>query len=288
MNLVKKEERMRWMNRQEQMWQDRRHHFVRRCMRERCPLLLGLLVLCSAGGAVAAQVPSAAPAVSELKQARAELAAKRYAAAKQLFADVVREHPEMIDAELGLGDAELGLHEYETAELQYRKVVAQQPGLWAAHKNLVIVEAALGRWEEFDRERAVLRGARERGAPGISARESDIIDTFDLAGGHWIVREYYEPMGRSLTRYNFEQFTPDGRVHEYISLESASAAAHAQAGGQIIIGRDPGAVAIRDYALNFYTLHGHGTIVTYPHGEPSYEQVRAAVRRWLRIQQSRR
>jgi tetratricopeptide (TPR) repeat protein len=267
------------MNRQDVPEQAQRHRSAPHRMRR-----WSMLLACSAA---VAQMPASAPSTPTLKQARIELAAKHFAAAKQLFAAAAREHPDSIDAELGLGDAELGLHEYETAELQYRKVVSQQPELWAAHKNLVIVEAALGRWEEFDRERAVLRGARERGAPGISARESDIIDTFDFAGGHWIVREYYEPVGRSLTRYNFEQFTPDGRVHEYISLESASAAAHAQAGGQVIIGRDPGRVAIHDYALNFYTLHGHGTIATYPHGEPSYEQVRAAVRRWLRLDHPR-
>ena len=33
-----------------------------------------------------------------------------------------------------------------------------------------------------------------------------------------------EPVGRSLTRYNFESFSPDGSVREYISLESAGAA----------------------------------------------------------------
>ena len=58
--------------------------------------------------------------------------------------------------------------------------MAAQPERWLAHKNLVIIEAELGRWEEFDRERALLRGARERGAPGISARESDVIDAFDV------------------------------------------------------------------------------------------------------------
>jgi tetratricopeptide (TPR) repeat protein len=225
---------------------------------------------------------SAVPA--GLLDARKALAAKEYQRAKGMFSGYLRVHPGSIDAEEGVGDAELGLHEYERAELEYRKVVATQPQFWLAHKNLVIVEAALGRWEEFDRERALLREARQRGAPGISARESDVIDSFDAGGHHWIVREYYEPAGRSLTRYNFEFFGPDGRVREYVSLESADAARNALAvGGQVHIGDDAKVPAsIKDFALNFYTGNAHGTITRYPNGEPKYERVRSDVVRWLR------
>jgi len=228
----------------------------------------------------------AAPA-DGLASARQALAAKEFARAKGLFAAYAAAHPSDVQAELGVADAELGLHEYEAAELTYRKVAAAQPELWAAHKNLVIVEAALGRWDEFDRERDLLRAARQRGAPDISARESDVIDAFDLNGTHWIVREYYEPVGRSLTRYNFESFSADGRVREYISLESAEAAKRALARGDVVIGapEQPDASApLHDFALNWYTGKAHGAIANYPKGEPSYETVRAAVRRWLRIQ----
>jgi hypothetical protein len=220
----------------------------------------------------------------ELLAARKALAAKHYQSAEELFAAYVKNHPGNIDGEEGIGDAELGLHEYEAAELQYRSVVAAQPEFWIAHKNLVIVEAALGRWGEFDRERALLRGARERGAPGISTRESDVIDTFNVYGEHWIVREYYEPVGRSLTRYNFEYFGPDGRVRDYVSLESAEAARRALTPSpDVIIGVDPRtAPVIKDFALNYYTGKSHGTIKLYPQGEPSYERVRADLRRWLR------
>ena len=144
------------------------------------------------------------------------MAAKHYVRAKALFAAYAKAHPENVDAELGVGDAQIALHEYTAAELTYRSVVAKQPQVWRAHKNLVIIEAKLGRWEEFDRERDVLRSAREREAEGISARESDVIDGFDVSGRHFIVREYYLPVGRSLTRYNFESFSADGksaRIH---------------------------------------------------------------------------
>jgi hypothetical protein len=154
--------------------------------------------------------------------------------------------------------------------------------MWAAHKNLVIIEAALGRWEEFDRERAVLRGARERGAPGISARESDVIDGFTVKGERWIVREYFEPVGRSLTRYNFEHFSAEGKAEEYISLESEEAAKGVVPGGAVAIGGEPAADAGSVFALNWYTGKGHGTIARYAKGEPTYEEVRARVMGWLR------
>jgi tetratricopeptide (TPR) repeat protein len=243
-----------------------------------------MILACS--GSLSAQSPTP-PA---LLAARKALAAKEYQHAEEMFAAYVQAHPGNIDGEEGVGDAELGLHEFEAAELEYRQVVAARPEYWIAHKNLVIVEAALGRWGEFDRERDLLRGARERGAPGISARESDVIDNFEAGGEHWIVRAYYEPVGRSLTRFNFESFGPDGRVREYISLESAEAARRAlKMGGDVRIGDDVKTpTSIKDFALNWYNGKAHGTIKRYPNGEPSYERVRADVIRWLRKTSTRR
>jgi len=233
--------------------------------------------------ALLASAAAQSPIPRELLPARQALADKHYQQAEDLFAVYLKTHPASIDAQEGIGDARLGLHQYEAAELQYRAVVAAQPQFWIAHKNLVIVEAALGRWDEFDREREVLRAARQRGAHNISTRESDVIDAFDVRGQHWIVREYYEPAGRSLTRYNFESFSPSGRVREYVSLESADAARTALSPDpNVLIGVDPKTVpVIKDFALNYYTGKSHGTIKLYPKGEPRYERVRVDVRRWL-------
>jgi tetratricopeptide (TPR) repeat protein len=249
----------------------------------------GLLLAGLAAAAISAH-PQNTPQLPVVQQtaalapARLAFQAKEYGHARALFSAYLEKHPGNIEAEMGVANCDLASHAYETAELAYRKVTDQQPEFWPAHKNLVIVEAALGRWGEFDREREVLRLARERGAPGISARESDVIDAFDAPDGRWIVRQYFEPVGRSLTRYNFERFSADGRVEEYISLESTSAAQSALSRGDVIIGRDLKTPSIHDWALNWYTGKSHGTILRYPKGEPSYETVRAAVRRWLRIQ----
>jgi len=232
----------------------------------------------------AGSIPTTAgPGQTQIIAGKRALAAKQFVEAKRIFAAEAKQHPDNVEAQLGLGDAELGLQEYATAELQYRKVVAAQPELWQAHKNLVIVEAALGRWEEFDRERMVLRMARQRNAPGISSRESDVIDGFTVHGERWIVREYFEPVGRSLTRYNFEHFSSNGRAEEYISLESEQAAKTVTAGGAVAIG-DQSTKAQTDssFALNWYTGKGHGTLKSFGAHEPEYEQVRAAVMQWLR------
>ncbi len=222
----------------------------------------------------------------ELRHGRELLTTKHFQQARQVFADYLQTHPGTVQAELGLGDAELGLREFETAEMTYRTAVMQQPELWQAHKNLVVVEAALGRWEEFDRERTVLRMARQRGAPGISTRESDVIDSFSVLGGHWVVRAYFEPLGRSRARYNFERFSEDGRVQAYLSLEDAQAALAALTPNDVRIGGDAGGSTANSkatsLALNWYTGSAHGTLRSYASGEPSYETLRAEVMSWLR------
>jgi len=222
---------------------------------------------------------------ADLAAARQELAAKHYARAKELYRAYLQKHPDSVDAQFGLADAELGLREFEAAEWDFRRVVAAQPQNWVAHKNLVIVEAELGRWDEFERERAVLREAREREAPGISTRESDVIDSFEVNGHRWIVREYYEPVGRSQARYNFERFSSEGHAEEYISLEPTAAAEAALKPGDVHIGAEPTAAPHsehEEFSLNWYTGKAHGTIMRYPKGEPKYERVRTDVLRWLR------
>ena len=227
----------------------------------------------------------AANADSDLRAGRVLLQTRQFAAARRFFAAYVQMHPGDVQAQLGLGDALLALHDYEAAEARYRAVVARQPELWQAHKNLVIAEAALGRWEEFDGERRVLQLARERGAPGISPHESDVIDSFDVHGQHWVVRAYFEPLGRSQAIYNFERFSPTGRVEAYVSLENAAAAQAALHPSDVRIRPSPAVgkpgTTATALALNWYTGTAHGTLQQYPHGDPGYPRLRTEVLRWL-------
>lgn len=272
------------------LWNDSSRPMRQKYLRRRSSVATAAILL---GVTLFAPVPhlnAQVPPPDEITAGRQALAEKRFGPAKATFAAIVQEHPDSVEARLGLADAELGLHQNEAAELDYRRVVAAQPQLWLAHRNLVIVEAALGRWSEFDRERALLRAARDRGAPGISAGGSDVIDTFTVHGQRWIVREYDEPAGRSLARYNFESFRPDGRVQEYISLESAEDAKQALPGGQVqIVSEHRASSSIKSFALNWYTGKAHGSITVYPRGEyptgePAYEKVRRDVLRFLHRQ----
>ena len=258
----------------------RRRPFLRRTA---APLLVFSTIACG-------QTPGTLPGAAlqgELRHGRDLLMGKNFEEARDVFAGYLKTHPDAVGAKLGLGDAQLGLRQYQAAEMTYRAVVAQQPELWQAHKNLVVVEAALGRWEEFDRERTVLRMARERGAPGISARESDVIDSFVAGGQHWVVRAYFEPLGRSEARYNFERFSPEGRVEVYISLENAAAAQAALRPEDVRIGAKETSPPANSGAgtplsLNWYTGSAHGAVRGCPEGAPPYERVRADVIHWVR------
>ena len=209
-----------------------------------------------------------------------DLAQGDYVHAKQWFTEQLHVHPDDVNMKLGLAEAELGLDHYETAETYLREITAARPELWQAHKNLIVTEAALGRWEDFDSERTVLRLARQRGAPGISAHESDVIDGFTVHGERWIVREYFEPFGRSQSRYNFEHFSSDGKAQEYISLDAADP--FAAPSDAVIIGTPNTVPTAKKFTLNWLNGHGHGTMKSFGAHEPSYEVVRADVLRWLR------
>lgn len=240
------------------------------------------LVLWTMALAASGSAPLPQGNAGSLADGKLALAAKDFVRAKAIYAAYLKAHPGDVQAEMGAGDAALGLHEYEAAEWDYRSAAAAEPQLWLAHRNLVIVEAALGRWEEFERERAVLHAARERGAAGISRHDSDVIDVLRVKGQRWIVRDYFEPAGRAQALYNFERFGADGRVAAFVSLESANAFAEEMRGGDVVIG---GAARktpeLSGFALNFYTGAKHGTIATYA-AEPKYEQVRMDFLRWLR------
>jgi tetratricopeptide (TPR) repeat protein len=236
-----------------------------------------------------------APASSqppEIVAGKQALSTKHFAEAKKMFAGYLKAHPNNVEGELGLADAELGLGEYETAELRYREVVATVPTLWAAHKNLVIVEAALGRWDEFDRERDILRRAKQSHAAGISPRDSDVIDVLHLAASkshpaeRWIVRDYFEPEGRTQAVYNFEQFSADGKIHAFVSLESAKAVASLKVGDEAVaVGPASQAPVDGDFALDWYDGKSHGTIAKYAQ-QPTYEAVRSDFLRWAKKRQS--
>lgn len=221
------------------------------------------------------------PLMGPLAEARRALSQKDFVRAKSLYSAYLQQHPQDMTAQLGLADTELAQHNYATAETLYRRIVAARPLLWSAHKNLVITEATLGRWEDFDSERAYLRAARQRHAAGLDTHESDVIDVITVNGQRWIVRDYFEPSGRTRARYNFERFDPTGRVLAFVSLESADAFATATPGGAVAIGPTSTITEMHGFALNLYTGKSHSTLKHYG-VEPKYEQLRADFLHWIR------
>src|SRR5438309_1854816 len=82
-------------------------------------------------------------------------------------------------------------------------------------------------------------------------------------GQRWIVRDYFEPVGRSAARYNFERFSPDGKVLAYVSLESANAFRDELKGGDVVVGPAGKSGGAEGFALDWYDGKAHGTIARY-------------------------
>jgi hypothetical protein len=62
-----------------------------------------------------------------------------------------------------LDSALFGEKQYAKSEQIYSKTIAVNPNMWGAHSSLAEVYSAEERWPEFDRERKLLREARDRG-----------------------------------------------------------------------------------------------------------------------------
>jgi len=234
--------------------------------------------------AASSQAPLQTTAVDPLNTGKQAFRRGDYVAAQKFFTAYLRDNPENLDALVMAGDAFFELKQYEDAAKSFLAAIKLQPSLWGAHKNLVIVYAAQGKWTEFDGERAVLKAARESGASGLSMKDADVIDVLYVGSEQYRVLSYAELAGRFKMRYNFVHFGSDRKPDYRIVCESddidqiAFAKAHPQeaASGQ------------RSFSLDTYSAskpsadgkgltQTHGTIKFYPDGEPTYETVRSDV-----------
>ena len=206
-----------------------------------------------------------------------------YQAAQTFFASYLRDNPDSAEALFFTGNAALGLKQYDDAVRNYQSVIAKQPSMWHAHKNLVIVYAAQGKWSEFDQERKLLQDARSRGVSGLSPKDADVIEVLDVGPERYIVRAYAELTGHFKTRYNFAHFGKDGKLDFWIACESDDvdqtffAQKHPKeaAAGQRSFSLDSYTATVR--GADGQSSQTHGTHKFYPDGEPTYETVRADV-----------
>lgn len=238
--------------------------------------------------AASSQAPLQATAVDPLDTGRQAFRRGDYVAAQKFFTAYLRDNPSNLDALVLAGSAFFELKQYEDAAQSFLAAIKLQPSLWGAHKNLVIVYAAQGKWTEFDRERAVLKAARESGASGLSMKDADVIDVLYVGSEQYRVFSYAELAGRLKMRYNFVHFGSDRKPDYWIVCESddvdqtSFAKAHPQeaASGERSFSLDTNS-APKPSADGKGLTRTHATIKFYPDGEPTYETVRSDVLKLL-------
>jgi tetratricopeptide (TPR) repeat protein len=200
-----------------------------------------------------------------------------YGAAKDFFLEYLSSSPNDLEALLDLGSAELGLKEFAAAVKEFQAVIAFKPDLWPAHLNLVLAYAELQDWADFDQERAMIKAARDKSAPGLGEQKGDLIDVLHVGTKTYSVRAFYELYGRYHTRYVFLRFAEDGKLTDYVQCESDDA-------DQVLFKQahpKEAAAGARSFSLDTYTVGdtgmSQGLIKFYSDGEPTYEVVRADV-----------
>ena len=236
--------------------------------------LAGMVVGCVAVGG--AQGTGAVPLQSGPNPIAVGLAAMQkgdYASANAFFAQYVSANPGDTEARMYLGGAEMGLKEFPAAIKDLQAVIAAKPDMWTAHTNLVLAYAETLDWADFDKERALIKAARDNNVPGLDKQRGDVIDVLQVGAKTYSVRSFYELYGRFHTRYAFLHFGDDGKLTDYIQCESDDAdqglfkQAHpkeAAAGG-------------RRFSMDSYTVGENGMtqgLVKFYDGEPTYETVR--------------
>jgi tetratricopeptide (TPR) repeat protein len=188
----------------------------------RCVGCLALLLACFVGAGEGQQAGSAplSSGPNPLAVGLAALQKGDYASARTFFANYLSGSPNDAEARLYLGGAEMGLKDFPAAIKDLQAVIAVKPDLWTAHTNLVLAYAESLDWADFDKERALIKSARDSNAPGLDKQKGDVIDLLQIGAKTYSVRAFYELYGRYHTRYAFLHFGDDGKLTDYIQCES--------------------------------------------------------------------
>lgn len=242
--------------------------------------LIGLL-LCVKGVTAQsnANVPDAAHGADPLAVGRSALDHGDYAAAKGFFANYVATAPKDAEAWFYLGAADLALQQPPEAAKAFEKSVELKPDAWSAHENLVLAYALMEDWAAFDKERAVIKAARDAKSPGVALDGHDLIDILKTNGQTYQVWYFYRPYGHFHARYAFLHFDKDGHADRWYQCESDDA-------DQYFFQQkhpDKAKAGDRSYSLDSYWIEKPGQYPSqalhgfYMDGEPMYETVRADV-----------
>jgi len=163
------------------------------------------------------------------------------------------------------------LKNFDAAIADFQKVLALKPDAWVAHNNLSLIYAEKGDWAAFDKERAIMKEARDKNLSGIDKTSGDTIDEFSVNGEDYEVRYFYTLHGGYQVRYLILHFGKDGKADHWIEIESLDVdqamykQAHpkeAAAGGRV-------------YTMDTMQANGNQGLIKFYEGEPTYETVRA-------------
>jgi tetratricopeptide (TPR) repeat protein len=237
--------------------------------------LCGLLPAWSMEGQAAALRPKGA---DPLAVGKAAMDHGDFAAAKKFFDDYLKDNPNDLEAVVYAGGTELRLEHYAVAVADFKQVLEQKPDQWLAHQNLALAYAEMGDWANFDKERSVIKEARDKHVAGLDPREPDVIDVLRVGGKMYQVWYYYTLNGPYHTRYVALHFDEKGKATYYIQCESDDI------DQEFFKQKHPkdAAEGGRSFSLDTYHV-GEGSLLPqalikfYSDGEPTYETVRADI-----------
>jgi len=186
------------------------------------------------------------------------------------FSNFVKENPDSAEAWFYLGGCEIGLKNFDAAIADFQKVLALKPDAWVAHNNLSLIYAEKGDWAAFDKERAIMKDARDKNLPGVDKTSGDTIDEFSVNGEDYEVRYFYTLHGGYQVRYLILHFGKDGKADHWIEIESLDVdqATYKQAHPKET------AAGGRVYTMDTMQANGNQGLIKFYEGEPTYETVR--------------
>jgi tetratricopeptide (TPR) repeat protein len=190
--------------------------------------------------------------------------------------------------------AAMGARQDERALLLFQRALALYPhNPWPIRNAVIILEARLNRWADFDRDLAALRSAKKNGMDhGLDDNNAFVIDEFDAGTGRVQGVIYPQQLGRYHTLYRFLLPKDAPIVLPAQSTKSAAASERCvnpdfQPSIDIESGDvdqaefakqhpDKAVKGDRSYMLDAYSSPCvQGLVGFYPDGEPTYERARA-------------
>ena len=173
-----------------------------------------------------------------------------------------------------------------------RALIQNPPDPWHMRVAMILLEARLARWADFDRDQAALKAAKKSGERELASMPGFLIDEFDVDGKSVKVAYFPTLVGKFNTLYRFvlpelpraRSATPaqgpdsdrckDPQFRPYIDVESDDVDQSAFKEKH----PDLATKGERSYSLDTYPAPcSQGLIKFYFYGEPTYETVRADV-----------